>query len=59
MGNVLSEELAVQSHLHGKPMTKHNKITLPQERVMVSCHVEITKLRTTCSHLKTWNKYCI
>ena len=32
MGNVLSEELAAQSHLHGKPVIKHNMTTLKQTK---------------------------
>jgi hypothetical protein len=32
MGNVLSEELAAQSRLHGKPVIKHNMTTLEQEK---------------------------
>jgi len=33
MGNVLSEELAAQSHQHGKPVTKHNMTTLAQQNM--------------------------
>jgi len=32
MGNVLSEELAAQSRLHGKPVKKHNMTTLEQAK---------------------------
>jgi hypothetical protein len=32
MGNVLSEELAAQSHLHGKPVKKHKMATLEQAK---------------------------
>jgi hypothetical protein len=32
MGNVLFEELAAQSHQHGKPVTKHNMTTPEQAK---------------------------